>query len=159
MTLPWGTVKTGYTAAKNRLTLTITTTNTSGSDTIEALRYTPLALKFPEKVKEYDGSTPLLAHNLGQVAVVKVSHDSGTLAVISEDLDKPLMVGFPWALNRPVNTEFPLSVHTGLVKSYPDSYPMIRRPIPPKGSDTFVVTLRFGRALVGRSAIGRHRRD
>jgi hypothetical protein len=144
--LPWGTVKTAYTAAKNRLTLTITTTNTSDSETIEAVRYTPLALKFPEKVKEYDGSTPLLAHNLGQVAVVKVSHDSGTLAVVSEDLDKPLMVGFPWALNRPVNTEFPLSVHTGLVKSYPDSYPMIRRPIPPKSSDTYVVTLRFGRA-------------
>jgi hypothetical protein len=97
-------------------------------------------------VTEYDGSTPLLAHNLGQVAVVKVSHSSGSLAIVSEDLDKPLMVGFPWALNRPVNTEFPLSIHTGRVNSYPDSYPMIRRPIPPKGSDTYVVTLRFGRA-------------
>lgn len=145
-TFPWGTIKTGYAASKNRLTLTITTTNTSNSETIEGVRYTPLTLKFPEKVKEYDGSTPLLAHNLGQVAAVKVSYGSGTLAVVSEDLEKPLMVGFPWASNRPTNTEFPLSVHTGRVDSYPDSYPVIRRPIPPKSSDTYVVTLRFGRA-------------
>jgi hypothetical protein len=148
MTFPWGTVRAGYTALNNRLSLTITTTNRSDSETIEGVRYAPLSLRFPEKVKEYDGSTPLLAHNLGQVAAVKVTHDSGTLAVVSEDLEKPLMVGFPWALNRPVNTQFPLSVHTGRVDSYPDSYPIIRRPIPPGGSDTYVVTLRFGRANI-----------
>jgi hypothetical protein len=146
LTFPWGTIKTGYAADKNRLTITITTTNTSDSETIEEVRYTPLALKFPEKVREYDGSTPLLAHNFGQVAAVKVSHDSGTLAVVGEDLEKPLMVGFPWALNRPTNTQFPLSIHTGRVASYPDSYPFIRRPIAPNSSDTYVVTLRFGRA-------------
>jgi hypothetical protein len=143
---PWGTVKVSYAALDNRLSLSITTINSSDSDTIDGVQYAPLSLRFPEKVKEYDGSIPLLAHNLGQVAAVRVTHESGTLAVVSEDVKKPLMVGFPWALNRPANTEFPLSVHTGRVDSYPDNYPLIRRPIPPGGSDTYVVTLRFGRA-------------
>jgi hypothetical protein len=146
VTFPWGTIKTGYAASRNRFTLTITTSNASNSDTIESVHYTPLTLKFPQKVKEYDGSSPLLFDNLGQPAAVSVSYDSGALAVVSEDLEKPLMIGFPWANNRPANTEFPLSVHTGRVDSYPDSYPLIRRPIAPHNSDTYVVTLRFGRA-------------
>ncbi len=145
-TLPWGTIKIGYRASGNKLTLTMTTTNSSGTETIQGLYYIPLTLRFPEKVKEYDGSTPLLMHNVGQVAAVKVSYGSGTLAVVSEDNAKPLMVGFPWATNRPDNTKFPLSVHTGRVNSYPDSYPTINRPITPGNTDTYVVTLRFGRA-------------
>jgi hypothetical protein len=145
-TFPWGTLKVGYATSKNRLTITMTTTNTSDSDTIQGLKYVPITLRFPEKLKEYDGTTPLLAHNLGQVADVAVSYGSGRLAVVSEDLDKPLMVGFPWADNRPASTEFPLSVHTDRVSSYPDSYPTLNRPISPKGTDTYVVSLRFGRS-------------
>jgi hypothetical protein len=145
LTLDWGTIATTYRAEKNIVSLRIVTANHS-SDTIESVRYTPLSLVFPQKVKEYDGTTPLLAHNLGQIGAVKVSYDKGTLDVASDDLDKPLMIGFPWALDRPANTQFPLSVHTGRVGSFPDSYPMIRRPIAPGASDSFLVTLRFGRS-------------
>jgi hypothetical protein len=144
-TYSWGLVKVLYAVSNNRLTLTITTTNRSESDTIDGLWVIPLTLRFPEKVKEYDGNVPLLVHNIGQVAAVKVSYGTGTLMVASEDIDKPLMVGFPWALNRPANTQFPLSVHTDRVHSYPDSYPTIHRPIPPGGSDRYIVSLRFGR--------------
>jgi len=144
-TFPWGKVKIGYASLKNILTLTIMTTNTSDTDTIQSVRYVPIDLRFPEKLKEYDGSDPLLAHNIGWVAGVKVSYGSGTLAIVSEDIDKPLIVGLPWALNRPTSTEYPLSVHTGRVSSYPDSLPTVHRPIGPKSSDTFVITLRFGR--------------
>src|SRR5579871_1827771 len=145
-TFPWGTLKVGYATSKNRLTISMTTTNTSDSDTIQGVKYVPIALRFPQKLKEYDGSTPLLAHNLGQVGDVAVSYGSGKLVVVSEDLDKPLMVGFPWADNRPTSTEYPLSVHTDRVSSYPDSYPTLTRPIPPKGTDTYVVSLRFGKS-------------
>ncbi len=68
------------------------------------------------------------------------------MVVAAEDIEKPLMVGFPWALDKPTNTVFPLSVHTGRVGSYPDSYPTIVRPIPPNGTDQYVVSLRFGRS-------------
>jgi len=146
ITFPWGSVKTGYLVTNNRLTLTVTTTNASNSDTIQGMRLTPMVLKFPEKVKEYDGSIPLLVHNIGQVAATRISYGSGTMVIAAEDVEKPLMVGFPWALDKPANTVFPLSVHTDRVGSYPDSYPTIVRPIPPKGSDQYVVSLRFGRS-------------
>jgi len=146
ITFPWGTVKTSYVVANNRLVLTVTTTNASNSDTIQGIRLTPMVLKFPEKVQEYDGSIPLLVHNIGQVAATRISYGSGTMAIAAEDIEKPLMVGFPWALDKPTNTVFPLSVHTGRVGSYPDSYPTIVRPIPPNGTDQYVVSLRFGRS-------------
>ena len=143
---PWGHVKASYTVAKNRMTIRMETTNTSASDEIEGVHYTPLVLKFPEKVPEYDGSIPLLEHNIGQVAVTKVSYGSGTLAIASEDVEKPLMMGLPWAADKPADTIFPLSVHTGRVKSYPDSYPTIVRPIAPNQTDDFAISLRFGRS-------------
>jgi hypothetical protein len=143
---PWGTVKAAYAVTNNRLALTITTTNASSTETIQGIRFTPMVLKFPDKVKEYDGSIPLLVHNIGQVAATRVSYGSGTMAVVAEDVEKPLMVGFPWALDKPANTVFPLSVHTDRVGSYPDSYPTIIRPIPPSGNDQYIVSLRFGRS-------------
>jgi hypothetical protein len=143
---PWGTVTTSYTAQNNRLNLSIVASNASDSDTIQGIRFSPMVLKFPEKIKEYDGSIPLLVHNIGQVAAKTVSWNSGTLAIVSDDVEKPLMIGFPWALNKPANTEFPLSIHTGRVASYPDSYPTVVRAIAPRQSDQFVVSLRFGRS-------------
>jgi hypothetical protein len=142
---PWGTVKIGYAAKNNRLTLTLTTTNTSDTETIQGVRFVPITLRFPEKVKEYDGNTPLLAHNIGQIAAVKVSYGSGALAMVADDMDKPLMLGFPWANNRPNNTIFPLNVITDRAASFPDSLPTIHRPIPPRGTDRYSISLRFGR--------------
>jgi hypothetical protein len=145
-TYPWGTVKLAYAAKDNRLTLTLATTNTSDTEAIQGVRFVPLTFRFPEKLKEYDGITPLLAHNIGQVAAVKVSYGSSVLAIAAEDMDKPLMLGFPWANNRPASTIFPLNVNTDRVESFPDSLPTIHRPIPPKSTDSYTITLRFGRS-------------
>lgn len=144
-TLPWGQIKVSYAAEKNQLTFTVTTTNASDTDTIQGLWYQLARFKFPSKLKEYDGSTPLLADNMGQVAFVKASFDGGTIGIVTEDFEKPLIAGFPWALDRPKNMVFPLSVNTDRVKMYPDSYPTIHRPIPPRSSDQFKVSVRFGR--------------
>lgn len=144
-TFPWGTVQVTYTTSRNQLQLSIRTTNTS-ADTIVGLQLQPLSLKFPEKLQEYDGTTPLLAHNIGDLAIVRASYNSGSIVIASEDVARPLMVGFPWANDRPTNTIFPLSVHTGRVPSYPDSYPLVDRPIAPKGTDEYAVSIRFGHA-------------
>jgi len=144
-TFPWGTVQVTYATAHNQLNLSIQTTNNS-PDTIESLLFQPLALKFPEKLQEYDGTTPLLAHNIGDIGLVRASYGSGSIVIASEDITQPLMVGFPWANDRPHNTVFPLSVHTGRIPTYPDSYPRIDRPIPPKGTDQYDVSIRFAHA-------------
>ena len=149
----WGTVRTTYAVKDNRFQMTVATMNTSDTDTIQGIHYWPLTLRFPEKLAEYDGTTPLLVHNSGQVAVEKVSWSSGTLAIVSDEIQKPLMVGFPWALNRPASTDFPLSIHSGRVGSFPDSYPTIVRPIPPHGSDSFIVSLRFGRRRASEASL------
>jgi len=152
-TLAWGIVRVAYAAFQNQVKLTVRVTNTSPSDTIQGLWLEPLTLKFPQKVQDYDGTTPLLAHSVGEVAIVRASYGSGAVAVASEDLEKPLMVGFPWANDRPHNTIFPLSVHTGRVDSYPDSYPMIDRPIAPNSMDQFSVSIRFGSADSSRAEL------
>lgn len=143
-TFPWGKVQVTYAATRNQVKLSVQTTNTS-PDTIEGLAFQPLTLKFPEKIQEYDGNIPLLAHNIGDLAMVRASYASGSVVVASEDIARPIMVGFPWANDRPHNTVFPLSVHTGRVPTYPDSYPFIDRPIPPNGTDLYEVSIRFGR--------------
>ena len=143
-TFPWGQVTVTYTASRDKFLVSIATTNTSATDTITGLWYQPLTLKFPVKVKEYDGSIPLLYPNVGGPAVSRLSYGSGALAVVSEDIQKPLMIGFPWSDNRPENTVFPLSVNIGRVKSYPDSLPYLNRPIPPKGTDEYQLSIRFG---------------
>ena len=142
---PWGSIKAAYVAQGSKITINISTSNSSATDTIQGIRYTPLVLKFPGKVAEYDGSIPLLVHNIGQVAATRITYGSGSMAIVAEDVEKPLMVGLPWALDKPADTVFPLSVHTNRVNSYPDSYPTIVRPIAPKGSDQCAVSLRFGR--------------
>lgn len=152
-TFPWGTVAISYTVSGNFLDLAITATNTSSSETIQGLWCQPLVLRFPDRLKEYDGSIPLLVNNVGQPGVISVSYGSGTLAVVSEDIDKQLMVGLPWSLNRPQSTIFPLTINTGRVDSYPDSYPYINRPIPPGGKDQFHVTLRFGSAKMSETKL------
>jgi len=143
-TFPWGRIKVNYSTSRNRLLLAISTTNTSDTDTIESVWYQPITLKLPAKAKEYDGSIPLLAHNVGEAAVTRLSFGSGAVAAVSGDVAKPILIGFPWADNRPTNTVFPVTINTGHVKSYPDSLPTINRPIPPKTTDEFPLSIRFG---------------
>jgi hypothetical protein len=151
-TFPWGTVQVAYSTVRNQLQLSIRTTNTS-ADTVVGLQFQPLTLKFPEKLQEYDGTTPLLAHNIGDLALVRATYGSGSIVIASEDVSRPLMVGFPWANDRPTNTVFPLSVHTGRVPTYPDSYPHIERPIPPKGTDEYDVSIRFAHADASQAKV------
>jgi hypothetical protein len=144
-TYPWGTIQVRYTAEQNRLNLNIATKNTSSSDTIQGIWYAPLTLRFPEKVKEYDGSIPLMENSIGNPGILRVSYESGVLVVATEDGEKPIQFGFPWSADRPVNKVFPLTLNTGRVTTLPDSYPSIERPIPAGASDQYQLSLRFGR--------------
>ena len=143
-TYPWGVVQVRYTADKNHLTMTIDTKNTS-ADTLQGVWYSPLTLHFPEKLKEYDGSIPLMEHSVGDPGILRVSYGTGALVIATEDGGKPMQFGFPWANDRPVSTVYPFTLNTDRVKSLPDSYPSVDRPIPPGGSDQYQVSLRFGR--------------
>jgi hypothetical protein len=146
----WGTVSTHYEVKGNRFLLTITTTNTSAS-TIEEIAYEPLGLGFPAKVAEYDGTSPMLGHNVGNPTLITLSYKDDVMVLANEDVTRPLLIGFPWALDRPASTVFPLRIETGRDPVLPDSLPYISRPIPPGGSETFALSLRFG--VRGASAL------
>jgi hypothetical protein len=139
----WGTVKVAYVTSGNRLTLNITTTNTS-PNTIQGLFYEPMGLHFPAAVQEYDGSIPLICSNVGDPCVESMTYGSGTLVMANDDVQKPLIVGFPWALDKPANTVFPLRINTDREGMYPDRVPYVNRPIAPGASDVFQISLRFG---------------
>jgi len=148
-TLPWGEVRVAYAADGNRLRLVITVTNTSDR-VLDRVRITPLELRLPAKSADYDDVTPLFGSNVGTPAVLSLGTPKGRLVVVPEDIERPLYVGFPWALDRPRSTVFPLWVDTALRDSLPKSYPDVRRPIPPGGSDTVTLSIRFGSAETPR---------
>jgi hypothetical protein len=139
----WGTVTVQYAPSADRLNMTITTKNNSPS-TITAVFYEPLAFKFPSKPTNYDGNTPILAHNIGSPGAVGLSYSGGTLAVVNEEMTKPLLMGFPWALDKPASTIFPVKVFTGRNTMLPDSIPTVNRSVAPNESDQFQLSFRFG---------------
>jgi len=104
-TFPWGTVQVAYSTVRNQLQLSIRTTNTS-ADTVVGLQFQPLTLKFPEKLQEYDGTTPLLAHNIGDLALVRATYGSGSIVIASEDVSRPLWLVFRGRTTGPPTRSF-----------------------------------------------------
>ena len=147
----WGTVTIRYlVSGSNRVTLTIRTKNTSRFS-IQSLSYEPFTFKFPVKPREYDGSTPLLGHNIGMPTAITVTFNSDFVMLVNEDVQKPLLIGFPWALDRPASTEFPVRVNTGRDSMYPDSLPFVDRSISPGQSDEYQLAVIFGKNAAGVS--------
>jgi hypothetical protein len=136
-------VSTHYETKGNNLLLTVTTKNRSTS-TIDGVAYEPLGLAFPAKVVEYDGSSPLMGHNVGNPTLITLSYGDGIVVLANEDVKGPLLIGYPWAFDRPANTTFPLRIVTGRDPMLPEMLPYINRPIAPGGSETFTLSLRFG---------------
>lgn len=142
---PWGTVRCVFTAECNRVRIDVSIANESAS-TISGFCLRLAELQFPKPPKEYDGVTPMLAHNRGSPTVLTESFPGGGVMVLTnEDVATPLMVGFPWALNAE-KTVFPLNVSTARHRMYPTSLPFIDRPIPPGETLRVRLALRFGPA-------------
>ncbi len=144
-TYPWGIVKTKYETAGSRVNMTVSIRNDS-SKTLASFMFIMPRLQFPQKPAEYDGNTPLLAHNAGEPTAVPMSYGSGTMVFANEDVTQPLIAGFPWALDRPTSTIFPLMVNTGRDGRYPPSLPFVDRPIVSGATLQFTLSLRFGPA-------------
>ena len=141
-TYNWGAIDVQYLASGNRLTLTIDAHNRS-KNTIEGLWMQPLAFRFSSKVQEYDGVTPIFWHNIGAPTALTMTYASGVMVAVNEDVKKPLITGVPWALDRPASTVFPFTIDTARVGMFPDSLPVIHRPIPPGSSDQYQISFRF----------------
>ncbi|MGA8596330.1 MAG: Ig-like domain-containing protein [Bryobacteraceae bacterium] len=143
----WGTITATYSVSNNQFLLAIATKNNS-SNTITGLFLEPLAIHFPVKPLEYDGNTPILADNIGEPAVLKMTFGSNALALVDNGT-LSLMLGFPFAADRPQSMQlFPLRINTGTDPTYPNSLPNINRPIAPGQTDTYHISIRFGTAAM-----------
>ncbi len=139
----WGSLTVDYTPGNARLDVLVTVQNRT-ANTLQGIWFEPFGLRFPGRVTEYDGNIPLLVNSVSGPALVRMSYGSGVMALVHENPAKAIQIGFPWAFDKPLNTTFPLSVNTDRVSPYPDSYPVIKRPIPAGGSDQYRFSLRFG---------------
>ena len=139
----WGSIKIRYAVVGNRVSMIITTANTSPY-IIQGLSYEPVALKLPQAPTEYDGNTPMLGSSVGGPTLIQMSFGSGVVVFANDDPSLPLMTGFPWALNKPTNTIFPLRINTDRDNMYPSFFPYINRPIASGGTDQISLSLRFG---------------
>ena len=115
--------------------------------------YQVLSVHMPGKVGDYDGSTPLLGHGIGEPTIIRLSTPLLTLVAVDEDFSEALLTGFPWALDKPVNSVFPLRADTGRNPMYPDSLPLITRPVPPGKNDEIRLSLRFGAGNIHREQL------
>ncbi len=138
----WGSIGLSYQVAGDSLSLAVTTHNT-GRYTIVSLSYEPVTLKMPGKPSEFDGVTPLLATNIGAPTALSLTSGRSTVVLTNEDVARPLLAGFPWALDKPANTVFPLRLNIARDPAYPNSLPLIERPIPAGATDTYNVSLKF----------------
>jgi len=141
---PWGQLRLSYAAAGSRIQITVSVTNTSKS-TIQQLRLEPLTLVFPSKPLEYDGSTPILSHNLGGTTVLPLTYSKSMLALTNDDVSQPLLIGFPASLDPPASTVYTIVIQTGQ-STYSDRLPPVDRPVAPGGTIQFHLSLRFGPA-------------
>jgi hypothetical protein len=139
----WGEARITYIPKPDRLGIAVTITNSSAA-TLGMFHLSLCSLRLPEKPRQYDGSTPLLAHNTGEATVIGLTTSRATIVLVNEDVQKPLVSGFPWATDRPRSRVFPLLVNTGrIAQMYPDSLPSIDRPVPSGGTITLRFSLRF----------------
>jgi hypothetical protein len=139
----WGEARIAYIPKPDRLGIAVTITNSSTA-TLSMFHLSLCSLRLPEKPREYDGTTPLLAHNTGEATIIGLTTSGATVVLVNEDVQNPLVCGFPWATDRPRSRVFPLLVNTGrIAQMYPNSLPSINRPVPPGGSITLRFSLRF----------------
>lgn len=141
----WGKIVVAYATSAGKLSLTITTSNTSPL-TIQGVFYEPFGLQFPSAPREFDSVNPIVVINNGNATALRMTAGANAVVLANDDVVQPLLVGFPWSLNKPANTIFPVRVETSQDSMLPNSIPFVNRPIAPGASDAYHLSLRFGPA-------------
>ena len=136
----WGTVTCSYKPTADRLDLVIRIENKSEL-ILHGICLQLMDFEWPRIPKGWVLNFPHLVSNVGAPSVDVVDFGAGELAVCNHDIARPLLLGFPGRLSI---TERPLwvsSMNIGWLSPLLDS--VINRPIPPEGSDSYQLSLRF----------------
>ncbi|HKD08908.1 MAG TPA: hypothetical protein VKB79_23600 [Bryobacteraceae bacterium] len=140
-TFGWGTAVTQYQAAGNKLLITVTLSNTL-SNPITRYWMFPLSVQLPATPLNYSNNT---SFSLDAPADVFFDYGSGTIDLADEDIVNPMAMSL-WAGTNPVGPIWRLSLYVDPNSNLNPNWPGITRPVPPGGSDTITLSLRFGAA-------------
>jgi len=159
----WGRARCVYTARGNRLDMTVTVTNRTQAVLNLALLQL-LELQFPRAIKGYELGLRK-GHNREAPTVVTIDFDDGVMSLVNDDVGRGLYLGVARreGEKKATKTDFipdqskmgyqatdtyPIIVANARTDAFYNKWlndPHIRRPIYPGATDTFHVSLRFGR--------------
>jgi len=145
-TYDWGTVKCVYTTPQaNRLTMTITVTNTTAGDTINGVNIFPVYVRFPGYPVGYDANTPHVGYTTDGPNVQTADYGSGVMSLTSDDVVNKLYAGFFTLGSDTANYKrYEVWVGSMPLSFQPPNYPVFNRAVGPGGTDTYTVSMRFG---------------
>ena len=138
-TYAWGTAATQYQALGNKLLITVTLHN-STAQTLNRYWMFPLAVKFPSTPVSFANN---MAYNVDAPSSIWWNYTTGTVDLVNEDVTTPLGLGF-WQEQNPAGSEWAVSLSVDPNSNVNPNSPGINRPIPPGGTNTISVSLRFG---------------
>lgn len=130
----WGTVTATYLHSGNRLNITVNVVNRSRSDTVEQIEIWPITLNFPTLSDLGTG----VEWGINGPPVKVADFSRGVVAVANLDSSQPLTIGYY------AGGAHSVEINTGLPWYLEGNSPRIYRPIPPRTSDQFRISLRFG---------------
>ena len=139
----WGSIRVQYIPGKDRLDIKVTESNNSDSNvTFDGATIYPLVLHFPVLPHGFqDHSYRQLAFNTKGPSVTVADYGQGEVVSAVPDPAKPLYSGFEPAEGAG-SAWVPIVSGTSL-DNMATFYPLFDRPVPPGGTDTFEISLRF----------------
>jgi hypothetical protein len=148
---PWGRVALRCEAAGNRLRLTVDLAVNRDAGTLVGIYLHLADLKFPKKPDFQNESFffygwTTIGHNVGGPSVVGADFGSGVLVLANEDSKRPLAFGLGQPSDGNAATVYPILAYTSRHPMLKKTFPFIDRPIPPGGTDRYILSLRFGPA-------------
>ncbi|MBF0593348.1 MAG: dockerin type I repeat-containing protein [Candidatus Omnitrophica bacterium] len=147
----WGQIHQRFSGVANQLKIQVTVEN-NASDPIDSLSLNVINVKLPSPPLESDGWTPLLIRAPGDPGILSLTTTSRKVVLVDEDMVKPLTIGFPWAADRPnQKPAIPVCVNFPVYLMIGNPHPFTvdwgnNRSIPAHGTDSFDISLRFGKA-------------
>ena len=137
----WGSIAVNFQQIADTLTILVTEQNNSNSGiTFNGGVIYPLALHFPQLPSGF-GKSHMLAYNTTGPSVTIANYGSGEVAVVDPNASKPLYSGFePTGLPNAYTT----IVATTSLDSLASFEPHFSVPVPPGGTATFAMSVRFG---------------
>ncbi len=139
----WGAVSCQYVVSDDQIQINVHVVNNSPTDTLVGVNVIPFIIQFPEFPDGFQ-ACPYVGMNVDGPTVFKAAYGQDAVVFANEQIGKPLLSGL-FSTNETATTRR-WQVWVGSLPEswFPGGWSGLSRPVPPGGSDTYNVSLRFG---------------